>query len=147
MTSPAQSGTDQAIVPGTDHTTPPAFSVNPAGVIRAGDPPPPAPAMAQHPATEPVPAAAPPAADPGPSPRARWNEIQAMFVDDPRSSVELAAGLVDASAEALIASIRQRQRSLPAAWHGDDAGTEELRIALQQYRIYWDHLEDFSREP
>jgi hypothetical protein len=68
-----------------------------------------------------------------------------MFVDDPRSSVELAAGLADASADALVASVRQQQRSLLSAWH-HDAGTEELRIALQQYRTYWDHLEEFSGE-
>jgi hypothetical protein len=69
-----------------------------------------------------------------------------MFVDDPHSSLQLAAGLVGDSAGALVMSIQERQRSLLAAWQGDDAGTEELRTTLQQYRAFWSRLEDFSRE-
>lgn len=69
-----------------------------------------------------------------------------MFVDDPRSSVELAAGLVGDSAEALVVSVREQQYSLLSAWQGDDAGTEEMRTILQQYRTLWNRLEDFSRE-
>ena len=76
----------------------------------------------------------------------RWHEIQAMFVDDPRSSVELAAGLVDDSIQALVAFIKEQQDSLLAAWHGEDAGTEELRVALQHYRAFGTRLADFSRE-
>jgi hypothetical protein len=70
-----------------------------------------------------------------------WNEIQAMFVDDPRASIEQAAAVVDDRAEALIQSVAQRQRSLKSAWQADDAGTEELRVALQQYRTFWNSLE------
>jgi len=77
----------------------------------------------------------------------RWPEIQAMFVDDPLSSVELAAGLVVDSAHAVAVSIKQRQDALLAARQGNNAGTEELRLALQQYRALWNRLEDFSREP
>lgn len=75
-----------------------------------------------------------------------WNEIQAMFVDDPRASVEQAAGLVDDRVEALIQSVRERQRSAQSAWQADDAGTEELRIALQHYRTFWHHLEDLPAQ-
>jgi hypothetical protein len=70
-----------------------------------------------------------------------WNEIQAMFVDDPRASIERAAGLVDDRVEVLIQSVRERQRSLQSAWWADDAGTEELRVALQHYRTFWTSLE------
>jgi hypothetical protein len=69
-----------------------------------------------------------------------------MFIDDPRASTELAAGLVDASVEALVVSVRERQKSLLSGWQGDDAGTEELRTTLQQYRAFWNRLEDFPRE-
>jgi hypothetical protein len=69
-----------------------------------------------------------------------------MFVDDPRSSLELAADLVGDSAEALVVSVREQQHSLLSAWQGDDAGTEEMRTTLQQYRAFWDRLEAFSRE-
>jgi hypothetical protein len=76
----------------------------------------------------------------------RWHEIQAMFVDDPRTSVELAAGMVDDSTEAFVASIRERQQSLLSVWQGSDTDTEGLRTALQGYRAFWNRLEDFSSE-
>ena len=87
-----------------------------------------------------------PAASATASVSTRWHEIQAMFVDDPRSSVELAAGLVDDSIQALVAFVKEQQDSLLAAWHGEDAGTEELRTAVQHYRAFGKRLADFSRE-
>ena len=80
------------------------------------------------------------------SPGVRWHEIQAAFVDDPRACVELAAGVADDSAGALVLSVRERQRALLSAWQRGDAGTEQLRVALRQYRAFWNRLEDFSRE-
>jgi hypothetical protein len=76
----------------------------------------------------------------------RWHEIQAMFVDNPRASAEMAAGLVDDSVKALAAFVKEQQDSLLAAWHGEDAGTEELRTAVQHYRAFGTRLADFSRE-
>jgi hypothetical protein len=154
----------------------PERTPDPAGGILAADPRSPAPAAsgytdatasgsaagepgavgktdAERPWAAPAPHAEPPHAEPGParpSPAAkdhtRWHDIQAMFIDDPRASTELAAGLVDASAEALVMSVKERQKSLLSAWQGDDTGTEELRTALQQYRAFWNRLEDFPRE-
>src|SRR5512133_842268 len=72
-----------------------------------------------------------PAASATASESTRWHEIQVMFVDDPRSAVELAAGLVDDSSQAVVAFVKEQQDSLLAAWHGEDTGTEELRVALQ----------------
>jgi hypothetical protein len=114
-----------------------------------------APAQAPAPASAPAPAPAPapglaPASAPVPvadrtSLGVRWHEIQAMFVDDPRTSVELAAGMLDDSTEVLIGSLRERQQALLSAWQGTDADTEDLRTALQQYRAFWNRLEDFSQ--
>ena len=59
----------------------------------------------------------------------------------------MAAGLVDDSSQALVAFVKEQQDSLQAAWHGEDAGTEELRVALQHYRAFGTRLADFSREP
>jgi len=87
-----------------------------------------------------------PAASATASLSARWHEILAMFVDDPRSSAEMAAGLVDDSVQALVASVREQQDSLLAAWHGENAGTEELRAAVQHYRAFGGRLADFTRE-
>jgi hypothetical protein len=75
-----------------------------------------------------------------------WNEIQAMFVDDPRASIERAAGLVEDRAEELIRSVRERQQSMQFAWRADDAGTEELRVALQHYRSFWNSLDDLPAQ-
>jgi len=75
-----------------------------------------------------------------------WSEIQARFVDDPRASIELAAGLVDDRVAALAASVRNRQESLRSTWQGQDAGTEEMRLALQHYRAFWHRLEDYPAE-
>jgi hypothetical protein len=80
------------------------------------------------------------------SPSSRWPEIQAMFVDDPRASVELAAGLTDDSIEALIGSLKERQHALLGSWQDSAAGTEELRTALRGYRSFWKRLEDFSSQ-
>ena len=77
----------------------------------------------------------------------RWPEIQAMFVDDPRASVELAADLVDDSLEAFIASVKQLQSSLRSISGSSDADTEQLRKALQRYRAWWRHLHSISTEP
>ena len=95
---------------------------------------------------EPLPAETPefPAASATASLTARWHEIQAMFVDDPHSSAEMAAGLVDESVQALFASVREQQDSLLAAWHGENADTEELRTAVQHYRAFGGRLADFT---
>ena len=83
-------------------------------------------------------------ADAGPSVNAvasqRWNQIQATFVDDPLDSVTQAAGMVDEAIEALIAAARKRQAWLASSWQGPEAGTEELRIALQGYHVFWSSI-------
>jgi hypothetical protein len=76
----------------------------------------------------------------------RWREIQAMFVDDPRSSAEQAASLVDESVQELVASVREQQDSLLAAWHDQDTVTEDLRTVVQHYRAFGTRLADFYRE-
>jgi hypothetical protein len=121
----------------------------PAEPLPAENPEFPADMLERVPApAEPLPAESPefPAASATASLTARWHEIQAMFVDDPRSSVEMAAGLVDESVQALVASVREQQDSLLAAWHGENAGTEELRTAVQHYRAFGGRLADFTRE-
>lgn len=77
---------------------------------------------------------------------ARWPAIQSMFVDDPRASVELAAGLTDDSVQALMATVKERQQALLSAWQGNGTGTEELRTALQAYRAFWNRVDTFSRD-
>ena len=104
-------------------------------------------AAVSAPSAEPESARETPVASASTSPAGRWHEIQAMFVDDPRASVEVAAGLVDDSVEAFVASVKEWQHSLLSAWQKDGAGTEELRTVLQRYRMFWTRLEDFARKP
>jgi len=78
-----------------------------------------------------------PAADLGP----QWHDIQAMFVDDPRGSVALAAAAADAAVSALAEKLQQR-----AALTQADADTEQLREALRSYRVFCQSLADFGRQ-
>jgi hypothetical protein len=87
-----------------------------------------------------------PVADDTASAAGPWSEIQAKFVDDPRESIELAAGLVDDRVTVIATSLRNRQQSLRSAWQGEDAGTEEMRLTLQHYRAFWHRLEDYPAE-
>jgi hypothetical protein len=77
--------------------------------------------------------------------RARWQSIQAGFVDDPRQSVEEADGLLEQVAERFAQSLTDARSALRNGWDGnngvagsaaDDAGTstEELRGTLRNYR-------------
>src|SRR5580704_4030761 len=131
MTSPSEMAIDHQMAAEDDKDT------------RGRMPDPAGPLPTENP--EPVPES--PAASATASESTRWHEIQVMFVDDPRSAVETAAGLVDDSSQALVAFVKEQQDSLRAAWRGEDAGTEELRVALQHYRAFGTRLADFPAKP
>ena len=73
--------------------------------------------------------------------RTQWGEIQAAFVDAPRQSVERADGLV-ADVLKRMAEVFARERgNLEHQWdRGDEVTTEDLRVALQRYRAFFDRL-------
>jgi hypothetical protein len=73
--------------------------------------------------------------------RKRWTEVQAGFVDEPRRAVEQADGLV-ASAMKRLAEVFAEERSrLEKQWdRGDSVSTEDLRVALQRYRSFFQRL-------
>ena len=73
----------------------------------------------------------------------QWPAIQAMFVDDPKGSVQRAAAAADEVVKAFVASIGREQAALHAAWQ-NDATTEDLRTALQQYRAFCGRLEGLA---
>src|SRR5579862_3950627 len=65
--------------------------------------------------------------------RARWDRIQAGFVDEPRTAVQQADELVASSIQRLTDSFAQARRSLERQWgHGEEVNTEELRVALRK---------------
>ena len=72
---------------------------------------------------------------------ARWRDIQASFVDEPRTSVEQADALVAELMQRLAAGFSDERERLESQWDsGDDVSTEELRVALQRYRSFFDRL-------
>jgi hypothetical protein len=73
--------------------------------------------------------------------RTRWNEIQGMFVDDPRTAVQQADGLVSEVVEQITKMFTSEHSSLEAQWkQGNNVSTEDLRKALQHYRSFFNRL-------
>jgi hypothetical protein len=73
--------------------------------------------------------------------RARWDSIQAGFVDEPRRAVEAADSLVAAAMKRLAETFANERQSLETQWdRGDDVSTEDLRIALRRYRSFFGRL-------
>jgi len=73
--------------------------------------------------------------------RTRWNEIQSKFVDEPRSAVQQADALVSEVVEQMTQMFANERSSLESQWNqGDDVSTEDLRMALQRYRSFFNRL-------
>jgi hypothetical protein len=73
--------------------------------------------------------------------RTRWNEIQGMFVDDPRSAVQQADALVSEVVERITQMFADEHSALESQWkQGNDVSTEDLRRALQHYRSFFNRL-------
>ncbi|MFF1477247.1 hypothetical protein ACFVYD_06665 [Streptomyces sp. NPDC058301] len=66
----------------------------------------------------------------------RLQQAVSSFVDSPRHAVEEADGTFQQMVTLLTNALAERQRALRANWQSQDtqAETEELRVALQQYR-------------
>jgi len=73
--------------------------------------------------------------------RSRWSDVQAGFVDEPRRAVEQADSLVAEVMKRLAESFANERASLERQWdRGDNVTTEDLRLALQRYRSFFDRL-------
>jgi hypothetical protein len=73
--------------------------------------------------------------------RARWDNVQAGFVDDPRECVQKADSLVSDVVEQLTSGFTQARSRLEEQWaRGEDASTEDLRVALKRYREFFQRL-------
>lgn len=66
----------------------------------------------------------------------RLQQALSTFVESPRRAVEEADGLFDDAVRHVTETLTERRRTLRASWQGHDteAHTEELRLALRQYR-------------
>jgi hypothetical protein len=73
--------------------------------------------------------------------RDRWNGVQTAFVDEPRRAVEEADGLVASAMKRLAEVFAEERSKLEKQWdRGDQVSTEDLRIALQRYRAFFQRL-------
>ena len=71
----------------------------------------------------------------------RWQDIQVGFVDEPRNCVQEADGLVAEVMKRLAEGFAEERRSLEGQWdRGDQVSTEDLRVALQRYRSFFNRL-------
>lgn len=73
--------------------------------------------------------------------RARWDSVQASFVDEPRRAVEDADTLVAGAMKRLAETFAEERSRLEGQWDRDgEASTEDLRLALQRYRAFFGRL-------
>ncbi|MER5417384.1 hypothetical protein [Streptomyces virginiae] len=73
--------------------------------------------------------------------RTKWREIQSRFVDDPQEAVTSADALVAEVMQTLAQTFSTRKQGLEGQWdQGGQVATEELRLALQQYRSFFNRL-------
>ena len=73
--------------------------------------------------------------------RSQWSKLQTGFVDEPRRTVEDADKLVAAVMQRLAEGFANERSGLEKQWDsGDNVSTEDLRVALQRYRSFFDRL-------
>jgi hypothetical protein len=73
--------------------------------------------------------------------RSQWSKVQTGFVDEPRQTVEGADKLVASVMQRLAEGFATERSGLEKQWgRGDNVSTEDLRIALQRYRSFFDRL-------
>lgn len=71
----------------------------------------------------------------------RWSEIQGRFVDDPQDAVRSADALVAEVMQSLARTFSAHKQGLEGQWgQGEQVATEELRLALQHYRSFFNRL-------
>jgi hypothetical protein len=71
--------------------------------------------------------------------RSRWDATQISFVDDPRKAVQQADELVAQVMKSLAQSFADERWQLEAQMN-ETASTENLRVALQRYRSFFQRL-------
>ena len=76
--------------------------------------------------------------------RARWDQVQTSFVDEPRQAVAQADSLVANVVKRIAEQFAAERAGLEEQWaKGDDVSTEDLRQAFRRYRSFFDRLLSF----
>lgn len=72
---------------------------------------------------------------------ARWETVQASFVDEPRQAVTEADRLVEDVIQRLALSFADERTRLERRWeHGEQVSTEDLRRTIRRYRSFFQRL-------
>jgi hypothetical protein len=72
---------------------------------------------------------------------ARWKDIQAEFVEEPKVSVQQADALVAELMQRLAVMFAAERSDLENRWAGgDEVSTEDLRQGLRRYRSFFERL-------
>jgi hypothetical protein len=73
--------------------------------------------------------------------RARWDQVQTSFVDEPRQAVEQADSLVANVVKRIAEQFSTERAQLEKQWDSNgNVSTEDLRQALRSYRSFFDRL-------
>ncbi|MFZ0583418.1 MAG: hypothetical protein WAM23_19945, partial [Candidatus Acidiferrales bacterium] len=73
--------------------------------------------------------------------RARWDNIQVGFVDEPRKAVQEADALVSDTMKRLAEIFSDERQKLEQQWdRSEDISTEDFRLALRRYRSFFGRL-------
>ena len=73
--------------------------------------------------------------------RSKWEDVQRGFVDEPREAVQKADDLVSDLVERLTKGFAETRSGLEEQWNkGEEASTEDLRVALTRYRAFFQRL-------
>lgn len=121
---------------GQDATGTPASDADVPGAAAGG-----APSPEGSPGAAPSPEGSLLASDVSARLRRHWEGVQTRFVDAPRDAVEEADELVASVMRLLADGFAEERERLEAQWgSGGDVSTEELRVALQRYRSFFQRL-------
>ena len=74
--------------------------------------------------------------------RDRWRDVQLKFVDDPHAAAQEAESLVGDAVEAITNALAAQREELSGWQSAEKHDTEELRMAVRQYREFLDRILD-----
>jgi hypothetical protein len=74
--------------------------------------------------------------------RARWQDLQLRFVDDPSGVAGQARALVAEAVRAVTEALAEQQRQLDSWSTAEGGDTEQLRVVVQRYRDFFDRMLD-----
>jgi hypothetical protein len=74
----------------------------------------------------------------------RWGAIQAGFIDDPRRTVESASALVAEIWDETVRAITDEREGVDGRWQSTESSTDDLRVAMQDYRDLYARFMRFS---